>query len=287
MNYILAAVGTSLLGAAVITVTKLLAHDIPPYTFTVLRYGLASLFFIPFLFWRDEWQKVRPQDIPIFFILGLAQVTFYNVFFVKALERTSATTIGIISALSPIITIMAASIWLQERPSRSELLSFLLSLMGAVIIVTKGNIFALGEITNTGSLYMLAAVLCQVVFTFALAKISTIYSALYLTFLALTTGVLCTIPFVESSFFEIISHISPQAWLGILFISALGTSLAFYLNTVAIKYLGASLSTLITFATMPVFVFILSFLLLGETITSAHILGGLLVISSLILGLKT
>lgn len=285
-SYLLLALACSFLGSLVIIITKFLACTIPPFTFTLLRFGIASLCLVPFLFLKNEVQKVRLGDIPLLALLGITQVTLYNVLFVKASETSSAVSIAIITALNPILTVIAATFFFRQVPTRSQFLAFLLSFLGTLLVITRGSLVDIGETYNRGTLYMLGAVLCQVINTVATTKISHRYHPLFLTFLALATGVLCTIPFIESSFFDVVTHLSQATWTGLIIMSCLGTALAFYLYIIAIKHLGPSLTTLITYSAIPLFVFIMAYLFLGESITLWQILGCILVIGALALGIR-
>lgn len=286
MIYIVIALTCSFLGALVIVITKQLSCTIPPFMFTLIRFGIASICMIPFLFLKKEIQKVKLADLPVLFLLGITQVTFYNALFVKALETSSAASIAILSALNPILTAIGAIFFFRQRPNAYQILAFILSFIGAIFVITRGNFGTIQDSYNRGSLYMLGALICQVIYTITITKISDRYPPLFLTFLALTMGVMCTIPFIECSFFDVATHISLSSWAGILIISCMGTALAFYLYIIALKHLGASYTTLITFSTIPLFAFIMAYLFLGESITLWQIAGSLLVIGALAIDIR-
>jgi len=83
-----------------------------------------------------------------------------------------------------------------------------------------------------------------------------------------------------------VGSLSNFSWMLLAYIGIFGTAGGMYCYSVGIKRVGPAMTNLVVFSTMPVFVFALSFFLLGEHLTPWHAIGGTMVISALIIGLR-
>ncbi len=286
MIYVFQALACSLLWAGVTIASKLLAGKIPSFAFAFLRYGIAALCLLPFVFIKKEHETVKKRDLPTLFFLGFMLVFLFNALFFTALSYSSATSLSLIGATNPIMTMIASAIVFQHIPNRHQLFAFLLSFLGTALVITKGHM-GLSVITGSiGELIMLVAVVCQVMYTMALKKVSSHYSPLFLSFATSLTGIFFVFPFIANKeFVAAVSNLSTTQWSLLLYISCIGTAFAIILFSTAIKHMGPARTSLTMFSSMPLFVFMLSYFFLGETITVWQVVGGLLVISSLVVGL--
>lgn len=286
MIYTLAALGTSLLWAGVTIAGKMLAGTIPSFAFAFLRYGLSSLALLPFVLIRPK-EKIKMRDLPVILFLGFSLVLMFNALYFIALYYASATSVALIGATNPILTMIISAIIYRHVPNRYQLFAFLLSFIGAALVITQGKTgYAILE-GSIGELLTLAAVLCHIMYTLALKKISAHYSPLFLTFTTGISGMLFVLPFIANrEFGSVTITLTSFQWFLLAYIGIFGTALAIYLYSVAVKHMGPARTSLISWSAMPVFVMGLAYILLGETITLWQALGGLLVISSLIIGLR-
>ncbi len=286
MNVIIALL-CSLLSAGVTIGGKMFTVALPAFAFAFLRYGLASFFLLPLFIINKEKEAVKLHDLPVFMFLGFTLVFLFNALFFNALYYSSATSVTLIGATNPILTMLVSAVVFRQVPNKYQALAFLLSFVGAVLVITEGEM-ALEKLGgNIGELLMLLAVLCQITYGMVLKKVSAHFSPLTLSFATLTTGILCVLPFVANrEFVSIVTNLTLWQWGMFVCISGLGTALDIYLYSLAIKRMGPAQTSLIIFSSMPIFVFLLAFLILGEGISAWQLLGGILVVSSLVVGLR-
>lgn len=71
-----------------------------------------------------------------------------------------------------------------------------------------------------------------------------------------------------------------------MLIGSLGTALPLYFYSASIRDMGPAKTNLMIFSSMPVFVSLMAYLILGENISIGQFLGGILVVSSLGIGLR-
>lgn len=199
------------------------------------------------------------------------------------LQHSTASEAGIVFALTPIITLIAASFFLKERTTLLQKIGIVLSIAGILyIIYFRGG--AHGSSNLKGVILLLLSVLALVVYYVlgkkTTAKFSAIEITVWMTMLA----------FIVFNTFSIATHIqnhtlnhffSPLVnmeflW-AILYLGVLSSLLTAFFTNFALANIPASqiavfnnLSPLISIAG--------GILILGETLYAYHIIGGILVI---------
>jgi drug/metabolite transporter (DMT)-like permease len=171
------------------------------------------------------------------------------------------------------MAIFAAFI-LKEKISRLQVLGIGFSLMGVLIILTKGNLIGVLRVGyNRGDLLMLAAILIWTIYSIISKRLKHIPPITATAASAVIATVLMA-PFAIYQGIDL-SILSPLAWTGILYITIFPSVFSFIFWNIGIKELGAN-KTAIFLNLIPVFTAIISWSL-GNEITEAQLLGGLLV----------
>lgn len=287
MVNIVTALACSFLWAGVTIGGKMLSGALPSFAFAFLRYGLSALCLLPFVLMRKEKETLKIRYLPVIMFLGFTLVLVFNALFFNAVYYSSATSVSLIMATNPILTMLISALLFRHIPNRYQLLAFMLSFAGAVLVITEGKMgFSILK-GSIGEFLMLLGVLFQIMYTLALKQVSTHFSPLFLSFATMVSGILFVFPFVANKeFVDVVMNITLKHWGIIGFISFFGTALAIYLYSVVIKNMGPTRTSLIVFSALPVFVMILAFIILGESISLWQLLGGTLVLSSLVIGLR-
>ena len=286
MISIIVALACSVLSASGTIATKLLSGELPLFTFAFLCYGLAALCLFPFVLLSKEKESFNIKYLPIIMFLGFSMVFVFNALFFNAVYYSSATSVSVIMATNPILTLLISSVILRVVPNRYQLVSFMLSFAGAVLVITKGNMEFSLVTGSIGEFLMLLGVLIQIMYAMVLKKVSTHFSPLFLAFATMASGILFVIPFVvNQEFVDVLRSLTGNQWGIIAFMGCLGNAFSYYLYSFAIKSMGPTRTNLIVFGTIPIFVMILASLILGETISVWQFVGATLVVSSLAVGL--
>ncbi len=286
MFHVSIALVVSLLWSGVTIATKLLAGAVPSFGYACLRFGISSLCLLPFVLAWPEKERLTVRATAWLLFLGLMIVLFNTLFF-SALWYASATSVTLIGAINPILTMLASAIIYRHIPNRYQLFAFLLSFMGVSFIITHGTMGIAVFKGSFGEFLMLAGVACQVSFALGLKKISSHYSPLFLTFASGIAALLILFPLVANQeFFTAVTRLTTAQCLLIGYIGTIGTALGTYLYSYSIKHSGPARTNLTVFSTMPLFVALLSLIFFGVFPSVWQIIGGILVISSLIIGLQ-
>ena len=152
---------TTALWAGNAIVGRVLVGSISPITLSAIRWGLAALFLLPLgwrIFKRDSalWQnKTR------FLFLGLFGVGSYNVLLYLALQTSTAINVTLIGASMPIWMLMIGAAFYQVRPSLLQIFGALVSMVGVVVVLTRGDVLSLlsMQLVMGDLLIMLATIL--------------------------------------------------------------------------------------------------------------------------------
>jgi drug/metabolite transporter (DMT)-like permease len=145
--------------------------DIPPMTLAFWRWVIAFLLVLPLALphLKSQWPLLKQGWKPLV-ILGVLGVGGYNTFAYIALQDTTATNAALLNSFIPIATIALSWAFLGKHLGRLQTLGVMISLGGAMTIVSRGDPAVLAHLNlNIGDLWMLVAVLDWAIYTVCLA----------------------------------------------------------------------------------------------------------------------
>lgn len=284
MPSLIAALIASFLFASGTVAAKLLSSSLPACAFTLFRYGISSLCLLPFFLIRKEGNRIVIKDLPFLFFLGFTGVFLFNALYFTALSYTSATTVSLIGAIIPVMTVLGAAVFLRQIPRTSELAAIIISFLGVSLLITHGHLSYACFSGSLGEILMLCAVVAEACYILAVKHVSTSYSPLFLSFTTGVTGIIFVIPFIMNyCFLEAIAKLTLFEWALLIYTSSIGTALALIFYSSAISSGNPGRTSLIVFGAMPLFVSTLGYLIFGEGVTFRQAIGGLLIMIALIL----
>lgn len=230
------------------------------------RMVVASACFI--LLWRYIGKlNYQPGDWKIFSIMGLCQPCLYFIFEAQALEHTSASQAGMITATLPLMVAIGAWFLLNEAVTRQLLLGFSISIAGVVWLTLAGGADAHAPNPLLGNSLEFLAMVCAAGYTLCLKHLSSRYSALFLTAIQSFIGALFFLPLLFTQ--PLPTTIEPSALAAIVYLGAAVTLGAYFLFNQAITWIPAAKAVSFT-NLIPVFTLILATLILREQMTLAQ-----------------
>ncbi|MCK4902459.1 MAG: DMT family transporter [Thermoplasmatales archaeon] len=269
------------------------------FAFPFIKIGLRELSFINLaimrffvvccafllirLLQKKRFPKIQKKDVIPIFILGFSGVIVYHIGLNYGEQFISPGTASLIIATIPIQIIILASIFLKEKIGLIKILGIIIALLGVLVISIWGKKDASLEINYIlGAVAVLIAALMGAIYTIAGKKLLDRYSGLSLTVYAILFGSIGLIPFINMSLFEQVSKMSINGWFAILFLGLCSTVIGYVIWYVALKIKTASELGVYLYA-IPVLSTIFSFFIFKEEITLMFIIGGLLVITGLVI----
>ena len=121
-------------GANVVAVKAVIA-DVPPILFSFARFGSAFLVLLAILRWREGSVCLPRRDIVPMLLLGLAGFGLYQDLWATALGRTTASNSALITAATPVSTILIAAAVGSDTISRPKVVGAVIALAGTVAVV--------------------------------------------------------------------------------------------------------------------------------------------------------
>ncbi|NUT73953.1 DMT family transporter [Pseudomonas sp. C1C7] len=261
-------------------VTKMSAGSIFPAQIGFYRWLLAGLLFTPFMLKpvTAHWAVIRP-NLGKVFILGVLGMAVYQSLAYFAAGLTSATNMGIILSLMPLMSLAMAIISLGQRLTAGALVGAVLSLIGVLVVVSSGSLALLLEHgVNLGDAMMLIATLAYAVYSTLLKKWHLKLPKLVLLYLQILVAVLVLFPlFVLSPKTGLTAQNIPL----VLYACLLASMLAPLAWMQAVVRLGPSRTTLF-FNLLPVMTALIAALVLREQLAMYHLVGGVLTLGGVI-----
>lgn len=258
---------------------------VPPLALSFWRWALAFLLLLPFV-WRDLWlarHELRRHWRELVGLSGLG-VGAYNSLQYLALTTTSPINVTVIGSALPVFILPLAALVLRERPRALALAGAALSMVGVLVVVSRGDFANLARLTFTpGDLLMLLATILWAGYSIWLRiKANTLKPLVFLA-VQVAFGSLWILPFylweaTATGGFEI----SARAVGTLAYVAVLPSLVAYYAWDRGVATVGPATAGLYVNLT-PVFAALLAVLLLGEPFRAHHGAGLLLVVAGVLL----
>jgi len=262
--------------------------DVPPMALAFWRWAIAFCLVLPFALphLKTQWPLLK-KSWPVLLVLGLLGVGGYNTFAYIALQYTGATNAVLLNSFIPIATIAISWLFLGKHLRRIEGIGVVISLCGALTIVSHGDIAVLAHLNlNLGDAWMLVAVIDWAIYTVALAwRPAGVHPMLMLGTIT-AIGLTALVPAYAWELAQgrhINVHLGSLASLAYVGIFPSFIGYIFYNKGVA--EVGANKGSLFIHL-MPVFGTLLSFLFLGEIPFWYHYFGIGLIFTGIWLTMK-
>ncbi len=278
MTYALLIATTFLWGGTFIA-GRLVAGDIPPFSASFLRFAIAAVALLPIIAATEGVPALptRRQLGPIL-LLGLSGIFSYNAFFFTGLSHISASRAALIIATTPMCITLVSTLFYREPLSRLQAIGFLLSLTGALLVISNGQPamivsggFGIGEFS------LLGCVVSWTIYTFVGKQVLTTMHPLPCVFYAILAGtLLLVVPALTEGLPALLPGIGVVGWAGLAYLGIGGTSLGFSWYYLGIKQIGPRRAG-VFINLVPVFALVQSWLLLSETLKPIVLAGGFMV----------
>jgi len=252
-----------------------------PMELTILRFIPAALAFAVLLLptlRASFWAMVR-KDWPILIFLGLTGFVGYNVALMTGEQRLTAGTASlIVPSLNPVLIFILSVIFLKERPTVKKVTGLILASIGLYLIVR----YASGERIVLSYLFYVfvttLAPLCFAIYTILGKPLVTRYPPLQVTGGAMIAAVIPLLFLIDGDLIAKLPTLPATVWLSIAFLSFLCTVFAFVVWFWALQQMEASRVGSFTYL-VPLFGVSFSQVILGESITLALVIGGVILLS--------
>lgn len=261
---------------------KYTASEFPPIWTAFLRWIIALIFLIPLAQFieKPSWFRVWKKNWIIIVLLSAIGVVIYNFLVYSSLQYTSAINGSLINSLTPAFIMIFSLVFLKEKISPIQVLGLIISFIGVLTVLTKGNLFQVFHTQyNKGDAIMLLSVIFWAVYSLLGKKAKEIPVITLVTMTAII-GILMMIPFI---FFQPIhsEKVTSLGIIGIIYLGVFPSVGSFIFWNKGIKLLGAGIAG-ISLNLMPIFTAVIA-LILGHGLSMSQIAGGVIVIVGMLI----
>ncbi|WP_029529487.1 DMT family transporter [Pseudomonas sp. S9] len=242
---------------------KMAFAELPPLWVIFGRMLLGSLVFLLAWRWRGRFDY-RRGDWKYLVGLAACEPCLYFIFEALALQNTSASQAGMITALLPLLVAVGAFVFLRERTTGTTLAGFALAVVGAVWLSLAGSADEHAINPLLGNFYEFLAMICATGYTLLLKHLSSRYSAFMLTAMQAFIGALFFLP-VAASQAPFPQAISLQGIAVLCYLGIVVTVGGYGLYNFGVSRLPAGQAS--GFINLiPVFTLIMAIIVLGESL---------------------
>ena len=265
------------LGGFVPIAIKIVLHELPQFTYLFLRLSIMMCFLVP-LAWKNlrhifpYWKIALP--------LGVLWIGYF-LLFIAGLTSTTAFMSQVLSASAPLLVLMGNSYFNKERLQHTQIIGIIIGMIGAVfVIVSKTD-----SIQSTGTMYgnilIFLSSIGYAVYLMSTKRFIKDQSPLVITtsnmIIAWVITGLCMIWLEGTKGISLLSHISANAWMALLFMAIGAGVIMWSLINWGIKYGSTIAAGSMTYLNILI-AGIFGALLLGEHVTQQSLIGGVLLI---------
>jgi drug/metabolite transporter (DMT)-like permease len=272
--------GTVLLWALNVTVSRyLMVHGFKPLAYATTRYFAATA-----LFWAFTWRRERSFSVSLrdWRLIAVAAVLIFvnQLFFVFAIDLTTASTVSLLLGTTPVFVGMIASVVGFEQPSRTFWVGATISFAGVALVASGATGGFSGDIL--GDLVAVGAAMTWGAYSVVIAPLMRRYSPFRISALVLALG---WVPLAVVSVPQLLDQelsFGWVMWLGFAYAVVGPLFLTNILWFTAISRVGPSRASL--FGNLqPFFGVVIALLLLSEHLNRWEVAGGFAIAAGIVL----
>lgn len=277
----------SLLLAMVIWASSFIAlkvafRDYDPMVVIFGRMAVASLCFLCILPRFRGKVRYRKGDLRPILFMAICEPCLYFVFEAKALELTTVSQAGMITAMLPVMVAVSARFVLNERLPWQAYAGFGLAIAGACWLSASGKPEPHAPNPPLGNLFEFLAMVCATGYIVNLKALTFRYPPLFLTAVQAIVGSLFYFPILFLPSTELPAAFSTVPTVAVIYLGAIVTLGAYGMYNFGVSRIPASRAT-IFINLIPVFALIMGRLFLGEQFSTQQYFASALVFAGIYL----
>lgn len=251
---------------------KIALQEIPPFSFTFLRFLIASIFLIPFSFRHLPTFKKKDYKIILLSLLASTNV----ILFAFGIRYTTANMGQMIYAIVPIVSALLSSYYLKERFSIKKITGIIIGFAGAMMIILLPLVSNNHDgSTIGGNLIIFIAMLSISLYWVLSKKFQSEYSPTEINnyFIFTTTFLLfflsITDLFKESHWWN---RVSIESYFSLIFVAVFSTAIYYLISQIIVKRATPVMASMVLYI-QPFAAFIWAYYFLSEKLTVIFIIG--------------
>lgn len=266
---------------------KMVLPPLSPYSFVSIRTGFGSIVLLLYLGIKKQirvWFQSLKDNFWILFFYSLIPFTLSYILQFYAITFTTSTNQSILAQTSIIWVILINFLVFKEKPNINFIIAVATALFGVILLITQKG-FTISTVTIKGDLLSILAFVSWASYSAFSKPISKKLNPIYstTTILIFSSIFLVSFAFV-SGLPEQLGYLTGIQWGIMIYLGVICTGFAYVIHLIAVS--GDDVKTeyvVYTGFIMPIVSTIYSVLFLGDILTWRILIGGFLVIISVVI----
>ena len=252
---------------------KIALQSFSPLFLCLIRFMISTAVLLVFRLGRKDFRYPDPEDMKKIAAAAFLGISVYYAIENIAVNMTSAADASVISAAYPLLTILTGIVFYHFRPARNQIIGILMACIGVLVLTVSSS---RENSSLIGNLMLVFNGFLWALYNYLTGRISRHCDNFSVTYLQILIGTVCFIPmlFLETC---TIGTITLTSVLAVLYLAVCCSLAALLLYNYGLRNTDPA-TTAALMNLMPVAGVVLSALILKETITIRHILGGVIII---------
>ncbi len=281
-----------MLAGSSVVAARYVSDSLGTFTITAISLGFAVLGLLPACIGKLN-KSLKGMGLKAWMLVcfqALFGIFLFRMFLLNGLLRTTSGEAGILTGVTPAATVLIAWVFLKEPLKKADLGGLICTVSGIFVlqgILQPSNLLNSRHIA--GNLLVILAALCESIFN-VFSKLSSFKSSqkgnldpVVQTFLVSGAAlVLCLIPMYRENPVKSLTAIGIGQWLALVWYGLFVTALAFIFWYAGIKRSKITVAAAFS-GMMPLTSLVLSVIILGERPGWQQWIGGLLIVSGMLL----
>jgi drug/metabolite transporter (DMT)-like permease len=256
-----------------VALSKPLTQAFPVFLLATLRFAIAALLMLPWLFEKSpaDLRQLQKLSTPIkktLFWQSFFGNFLFSIFMLYGVSHTSATASGVILASLPAVVAIFSWLFLKEVLSGRTVLAAGLAFAGVAALSAVKD--ASGVMSVEGNVLVFCCVCCEAVYIILGKRLTKSLSPKRISALINLIGLVLMLPFGiwQATSFDF-SNVSAAVWSLLVFYAVAASMLSTWLWLTGLKTVPASHSGVFTIA-LPMAATFVGIQFLGESLTFVH-----------------
>ena len=264
---------------------KLAFRSFDPMVVIFGRMVVASFCFI-FFYRRLRPVRYQKGDLKFILFMVLCEPCLYFIFEAMALENTTASQAGMITALLPLMVASAARIFLKETVSIRSWIGFVTAIAGAIWLSAGGVPSQEAPRPALGNFLEFVAMVCATGYIVTMKRLTARYSPFFLTAMQAFCGSLFYLPLLMLPTTTLPTEYNIEGIIAIVYLGAFITMGAYGLYNFGVSRIPVSQASAFV-NLIPAFTVLFGWLILGETFTPAQYLAAMMIFTGIFVSQST
>lgn len=257
-----------------------LSEGMPPMTLAFLRYLITAIVMTPLCLKTEKTMRLGRENFWLALASTLSGATIYFYFEYTGMTYTTASAASLIIAAVPMFALLYRVIFQHERPVLLRWLCVAGSMIGVFLVIVFSPTADSGFGALIGNLFIIGAVVCWVIYIEVSTKLRERASSMRITAWQSVAATITLAPFALMERASWVA-ISLTSWLCILALALICSALCYFLYAEAMAVCDP-ITTALSINLNPIAACIGGVLVLGETMTAAQVVGGVIILISML-----